>query len=123
MDRGYADFRVESTQVAISPDRKDIYVTINIHEGETYTISEIKLVGDMVIPEQVLQSLVLAQPGSTFNLQLLTSSAEFMSFRMGEQGYANAEAEPVPDLLREVRGRITFTWTFRIFILWSCDFP
>jgi outer membrane protein insertion porin family len=98
MDRGYADFRVESTQVAISPDRKDIYVTINIHEGETYTISEIKLVGDMVIPEQVLQSLVLAQPGSTFNLQLLTSSAEFMSFRMGEQGYANAEVEPVPEL-------------------------
>ena len=98
MDRGYADFRVESTQVAISPDRKDIYVTINIHEGETYTISEIKLVGDLVIPEPIMRSLVLAQPGSVFNLRQLTSSSELMSFRLGEQGYANAEVEPVPEL-------------------------
>lgn len=101
MDRGYADFRIESTQVAISPDRKDIYVTINIHEGEKYTISDIKLVGEMVVPEALLQSMVLVQPGSTFNLQLLTSSAEFMSFRLGEEGYANAEVEPVPELDRD----------------------
>jgi outer membrane protein insertion porin family len=98
MDRGYADFRVESTQVAISPDRKDIYVTINIHEGEKYTISDIKLVGELVISEELMRTLILAQPGSIFNLQLLTSSAEFMRFRMGEQGYANAEVEPVPEL-------------------------
>ncbi|MDH5345714.1 MAG: outer membrane protein assembly factor BamA, partial [Gammaproteobacteria bacterium] len=103
MDRGYADFRVDSTQVAISPDRKDIYVTINIHEGEMYTLSDIKLVGEMVIPEEVLRTMVLAQPGSTFNLQLLTSSAEFMKFRMGEQGYANAEVEPVPELDYEAK--------------------
>ena len=98
MDRGYADFRVESTQVAISPNRKDIYVTINIHEGEKYTISDIKLVGEMVIPEEQLRALVLAQPGSIFNLRLLTSSAELMSFRLGEEGYANANIEPVPEL-------------------------
>jgi len=98
MDRGYADFRVESTQVAISPDRKDIYVTINIHEGEKYTISDIKLVGEMVVPEAALQSMVLVQPGSIFNLQLLASSAEFMLFRLGEEGYANAEVEHVPEL-------------------------
>jgi outer membrane protein insertion porin family len=98
MDRGYADFRVESTQVAISPDRKDIYVTINIHEGEKYTISDIKIVGEMVVSEAVLQTMILAQPGSIFNLQMLTSSSEFMSFRLGEEGYANAEVEPVPEL-------------------------
>lgn len=98
MDRGFADFRVESTQVAISPNRQDIYVTINIHEGERYTISEVKLVGDMVVPEQQLQRLVLAKPGDIFNLRLLTSSAELMSFRLGEQGYANANIEPVPEL-------------------------
>ena len=50
MDRGYADFRVDSTQVAISPNKKDIFVTIGIHEGDLYTVSNIKLVGDMVIP-------------------------------------------------------------------------
>ncbi len=98
MDRGFADFRVESTQVAISPNRKDIYVTINIHEGERYTIKDIKLVGDMVVSEDLLRAFVLAQPGSIFNLRLLTQSAEFMSFRLGEQGYANAEIEPVPEL-------------------------
>ncbi|HEX7062524.1 MAG TPA: outer membrane protein assembly factor BamA [Woeseiaceae bacterium] len=98
MDRGYADFRIESTQVAISPDKKDIYVTINIHEGERYTISSIKLVGNLVVPEEQLRRLILAQPGSTFNLRLLTQSAELMSFRLGEEGYANAEIEPVPDL-------------------------
>lgn len=101
MDRGYADFRVESTQVAISPDKKDIYVTINIHEGDQYTISEVKLVGKMVVPEQQLQGLILARPGSTFNLRLLTQSSELMSFRLGEEGYANAEIEPVPELDRE----------------------
>jgi outer membrane protein insertion porin family len=98
MDRGYADFRVESTQVAISPDKKDIYVTINIHEGDQYTISEVKVVGKMVVPEPQLQGLILARPGSTFNLRLLTQSSELMSFRLGEQGYANAEIEPVPEL-------------------------
>ncbi|MGB5245622.1 MAG: outer membrane protein assembly factor BamA [Woeseia sp.] len=98
MDRGYADFRVESTQVAISPNRKDIYVTVNIHEGDRYTIKDIKLVGDMVIPEEQLRAFVLAKPGSIFNLQLLTQSSELMSFRLGEQGYANAEIEPVPEL-------------------------
>jgi outer membrane protein insertion porin family len=101
MDRGYADFRVESTQVAISPDKKDIYVTINIHEGEQYTISDVKLVGKMVVPEQQLRGLILAQPGSTFNLRLLTQSSELMSFRLGEEGYANAEIEPVPELDHE----------------------
>ncbi len=98
MDRGFADFRVESTQVAISPNRKDIYVTINIHEGERYTISDIKLVGEMVVPEQQMRAFVLAQPGSIFNLRLLTQSSELMSFRLGEEGYANAEIEPVPEL-------------------------
>lgn len=98
MDRGFADFRIESTQVAISPDKKDIYVTINIHEGERYTISSIKLVGNLVVPEEQLRRLILVQPGSTFNLRLLTQSAELMSFRLGEEGYANAEIEPVPDL-------------------------
>ncbi len=109
MDRGFADFRVESTQVAISPNRKDIYVTINVHEGERYTISDIKLVGDMVVPEEQLQGFVLARPGSIFNLRLLTQSSELMSFRLGEEGYANAEIEPVPELNYETK-EVTVTF-------------
>jgi outer membrane protein insertion porin family len=109
MDRGYADFEIESTQVAISPNKEDIFVTINIDEGEVYTISDIKLVGDMVIEEAFLRSYVVAQPGSVFNQNLLTQSAELMMFRLGEEGYANAEIEPVPELDHENKeAEITF---------------
>ncbi len=109
MNRGYADFRVESTQVAISPNKKDIFVTIGIHEGDVYKISDVKLVGDLVFPEEIMRAMVLAQPGSVFNQQLLTSSAELMTFRMGEQGYANAEIEPVPELDHEsMEAAVTF---------------
>ena len=98
MDRGYADFKIESTQVAISPNKKDIFVTINIGEGELYTISEVKLVGDMVVDEAYLRALILVQPGSIFNQNLLTQTSDLMAFRLGEEGYANAEIEPVPEL-------------------------
>ncbi len=109
MDRGYADFKVDSTQVAISPNKKDIFVTINISEGDIYRISEVKLVGDMVVPESQLRGLIFAQPGSVFNQRVLTQSAEFMRFRLGEEGYANSEIEPVPELDHENKeAAITF---------------
>ena len=109
MDRGYADFRVDSTQVAISPNKKDIFVTINVREGDVYTISEVKLVGDMVVPEQFLRSFIFTKPGAVFNQNVLTQSAEFMQFRLGEEGYANAEIEPVPELDHEAKeASVTF---------------
>jgi len=109
MDRGYADFKIDSTQVAISPNKKDIFVTIGIREGELYTISEVKLVGEMVIPEVFLRGLILTKPGAIFNQRALTSTSELMSFRLGEEGYANAEIEPVPELDREKKeASVTF---------------
>jgi outer membrane protein insertion porin family len=109
MDRGYADFDIESTQVAISPNKEDMFVTINVDEGEIYTISEVKLVGEMVISETYLRALIFAQPGSVFNQAVLTQSAELMSFRLSEEGYANAEIEPVPELNHETKeAEITF---------------
>ncbi len=109
MDRGYADFRIESTQVAISPNKKDIFVTINVDEGEVYTISEVKLIGDMVIPEVFLRGLIFAQPGSVFNQNLLTQSSDAMQFRLGAEGYANAQIEPVSELDEETKeASITF---------------
>lgn len=98
MNRGYADFRVESTQVAISPNKKDIFVTIAVEEGEQYTITDVNLVGEMVIPEAYLRGLILAKPGSIFNQAVLTQTSELMSLRLGEEGYANAEIEPVWEL-------------------------
>ncbi|MGA8204174.1 MAG: outer membrane protein assembly factor BamA, partial [Woeseiaceae bacterium] len=109
MDRGYADFRIDSTEVSISPNKKDIFVTIGIHEGDLYKISDIKLVGDMVLPEAFLRAQVLARPGSVFNQNLLTQSVDRMQLLLGEQGYANAEINPVPDLDRDKKeAAVTF---------------
>ena len=109
MDRGYADFQIESTQVAISPNKKDIFVTINIREGDVYTISDVKLVGDMAVAEEILRSQVFATPGSVFSQQILTISAERMQFILGGDGYANAEVEAVPELDHEQKqASITF---------------
>ncbi|MGB5491412.1 MAG: outer membrane protein assembly factor BamA [Woeseiaceae bacterium] len=109
MDRGYADFKVDSTQVAISPNKKDIFVTIGISEGDLYTISDVKLVGDMVVPEQFLSGLILTKPGAVFNQRALTQTSDLMAFRLGEEGYANAEIEPVPELDREKKeASVTF---------------
>ena len=109
MDRGYADFKIESTQVAISPNKKDIFVTIGVNEGELYTISDVKLVGEMVVPEEYLRGLILTKPGAVFNQRALTQTSDLMAFRLGEEGYANAEIEPVPELDRDKKeASITF---------------
>ena len=98
MDRGFADFAISSTQVAISADKKDIYITVNIDEGDRYTISDIKLSGEMVVPEEQLRALVLIQPGQIFSQRLLSQSSEFMGLRLGQDGYAFAEVDAIPTL-------------------------
>jgi outer membrane protein insertion porin family len=109
MDRGFADFRVDSTQVAISPDKKNIYITVNVTEGERYTISDVKLAGEMVVPEEQLKSLIQIKPGQTFSQRLLTATEELMSFRLGADGYAFSEIRSVPSLDEETKeAAITF---------------
>ena len=103
MDRGFADFRADDVEVQISQDKRDIFVTIGISEGERYTITDIKLAGDMVVPEETLQGLVLAAPGQIFSQALLTRTEELMSFRLGQDGYAFAEIRAVPELNRETK--------------------
>lgn len=103
MDRGFADFRWDDVQVAISPDKRDIFVTISITEGDRYTVSDIKLAGDMVVPEEDLRALILAAPGQTFSQVLLTQTEQLMNLRLGQDGYAFAEIQAVPDLNRETK--------------------
>ncbi|MFK8016876.1 MAG: outer membrane protein assembly factor BamA [Gammaproteobacteria bacterium] len=103
MDRGYANFDVSSTQVAISPDKKDVYVTINMDEGDTYTVADVTLSGDLVISEAELNSLVLVKPGQTFSRKLMTQTNELISFRLGGEGFAQAEVQPIPDIDPETR--------------------
>src|SRR6478672_1185828 len=96
MDRGYANFNLASTQVAITPEKEDIFITVNIEEGQVYKVSEIKVAGTFVVPRAELEQLVLIHPGDTFNRKLITTSQELMQNRMGRDGYAFAKVEPVP---------------------------
>ncbi len=101
MDRGFADFGIESTQVAISPDKRDIFVTINLQEGERYKISDVRLGGELVLAEAQLNPFVRIKPGQTYSQQLITQSADLIRLRLSEEGYAFATVEPVPELDRE----------------------
>jgi outer membrane protein insertion porin family len=103
MDRGYANFRIESAQVAIAPEKDDIFVTVNIEEGEVFKVSEVKLAGNMVVPEAVLKRLVLVQPGQTFSNKLVSQTQELLTYRLGEDGYAFAKVDPVPTANNETR--------------------
>jgi outer membrane protein insertion porin family len=98
LDRGYLGFKIDSTQVSITPDKKDVYITINITEGEKYTVSEVKLAGEMVVPEQDLIDLVNIRSGDTFSRKESTSTSEKITKRLGKEGYTFANVNPIPDV-------------------------
>jgi len=102
-DRGYANFEVESTQVAIAPEKDDIFITINVREGDVYTVGEVKLAGTMKVPEEDLKRLLLVQPGQTYSRKLITQTQELISFRLGVDGYAFAKIDPVPQANDETK--------------------
>ena len=108
LNRGYLEMQVESTQVSISPDKKDIYITINISEGEKYTVSGVKLEGEMLGREQELKSLVLLKPGDVYSGERLAESVKRITERMGNFGYAFANVNANPDINREKR-EVNFT--------------
>jgi len=101
MDRGYADFRWDDVQVQISPDKKDIFITIGVTEGDLYTIKDVRLAGRTMVPEEELRALILAQPGQIFSQRVLSQSEQLMSARLGLDGYAFAQIRAVPNLDRE----------------------
>ena len=103
MDRGFADFRWESIQVAISPDKQDIFITVNISEGDRYTISDVQLAGDLVVPESELRALIYAQPGQLFSQQVIAISEEYLTLRLGQDGYGFAQVQAVPELDEETK--------------------
>jgi outer membrane protein insertion porin family len=96
MDRGYANFQIESQQVTIAPEKDDMFITVNINEGDVFKVSEVKLAGNMVVPEEQLRKLLLIHPGDTFSRKAVTSSQELMSYRLGADGYAFSKIDPVP---------------------------
>jgi len=99
LDRGYLEFDIESTQVSITPNMRDIYITANITEGAQYTVSDITLAGEMIVPEEELQQLIQLVPGEVFAREKLTESVKLITDRLGDDGYAfaNVNASPVVD--------------------------
>jgi outer membrane protein insertion porin family len=102
LDRGYANFEIDSTQVAIAPDREDMFITVNVKEGEVFRISDVKIAGNLVVPEEELRALVQVRRGDVFSQRMLTAT-ELMAFRLGQDGYAFAKIDPVPQLNPETQ--------------------
>jgi len=107
-NRGFLDFNIDSTQVSITPDKKDIYITVNISEGEKYSVSEVKLAGQLLIPEEELKGLVRLRTGDVFARDKLTQTTKAIVDRLGNDGYAFANANAVPQLDKDKR-EVAFT--------------
>jgi len=102
-DRGYINFNVDSTQVSITPDKKDIYITININEGQQYKVREVRLSGEMVVPPEQLFPNFQVNAGDVFSRKRVTDTVTRISDSLGNEGYAFANVNTVPDIDEETR--------------------
>lgn len=109
MNQGYLEFNINSTQVSITPDKKDIYITINVSEGEKYTISEVKLAGETLVPEDELNKLMQVRAGETFSREKVTQTTKAISDRLSNDGYAFSNINAVPEVNKELH---TASFTF-----------
>ncbi|MDO8927095.1 MAG: outer membrane protein assembly factor BamA [Sideroxyarcus sp.] len=110
MNSGYMDFNIESTQVSISPDKNDIFITLNLTEGEKYTVSAIKIAGPQaVLAHEEARKLIDIKPGDTLSREALTDSTRKISERLGEDGYAFANVNAVPDV-DKAKHQVAFTF-------------
>ncbi|MDR0775168.1 MAG: outer membrane protein assembly factor BamA [Azonexus sp.] len=108
MNQGFLEFAVESTQVSISPNKQDVFITLNINEGERYQVSSIKLAGDFSVPEEELKKLVTVRPGDIFSRERLNNSTKAIGERLGKEGYAFANVNAVPEVDKDKR-QVAFT--------------
>ncbi|MFT3733496.1 MAG: outer membrane protein assembly factor BamA [Rhodocyclaceae bacterium] len=109
LDHGYADFAIESSQVSITPDKRDVYITIGIREGVAYKFSNARLAGDFLVPETELNKLVDIKPGEVYSRERLNEISRKLTDRLGNDGYAFANVNPIPELDREKReAAVTF---------------
>ena len=108
LDRGYLEMQIDSTQVSITPDKKDIYITININEGEKYTVSNVKLDGEMFGMDADLTALVQLKQGDIYSGTKLNESTKKIGERLGNFGYAFANVNANPNIDREKK-EVAFT--------------
>ncbi|TWT20215.1 outer membrane protein assembly factor BamA [Luteimonas marina] len=103
LDRGYVDFSIDSTQVSISPDKRDMYLSAGMTEGEVYKISSVEVTGDTVLPKEDVERLVLVREGQVFSRALLEVTSDAITATLGNIGYAFAQVNPIPEVNREDR--------------------
>jgi outer membrane protein insertion porin family len=108
LDRGYIEFNIDSTQVSITQDKKDIYLTVNITEGEKFKVSSVKLAGELLLPEEELRKMVTFKPGEVFSREKLTETTKRITERLGNEGYAFANVNAAPEIDKEKR-EVAFT--------------
>ena len=102
MNRGYLEFSIDSTQVSITPDKEDVYITINISEGPKYKVSDVKLAGDLQqVPEGELQNLIKIKKDDIFNREKVTESTKGMNARLGNDGFAFSNVNAIPEINKE----------------------
>jgi len=103
LDRGYLEFNIESTQVSITPDKRDIYITVSIREGQRYTVSDIRIAGELLIPEPEIRKLITIKPGEVFSRARIAEVTKRISDRLADDGYAFANVNAAPELDTEKR--------------------
>ena len=108
-NRGYVEFSLDSSQVSVSTDKSSVFITLNITEGTTFNIDQVKIVGDLPIEEDLLKSLVLIKEGERFNQFLVTETEEIFKNILGNEGYSFAEVRGVPDI-DEDSGNVDLTF-------------
>jgi outer membrane protein insertion porin family len=109
LDRGYLEFNVESTQVSITPDKKDIYISISVSEGPKYTVLDVKVAGELLLPEAEIRKLITLKRGDVFSRARVAESTKKISDRLGNEGYAFANVNAAPELDKEKR-QASFTF-------------
>lgn len=99
--RGFLEFRIESTQVAISPDKQDISITVNVNEGQSYVVSGVKLEGNYLDRDDEFKSLITIRPGEPYNADKVAETTKAFTDHFGNFGFAFARVEAVPEIDRE----------------------
>lgn len=109
MNNGYIDFKVDSVQVSIAPNKKDIFITINMTEGEQYHITGVELTGDMLGLESELQQLIEIEPGTIYNAEVINNVSTAITDKLSSLGYAFASARPNPVVTGENEAKVVYT--------------
>lgn len=97
-DQGYLKFTIDSTQVALSPEKDAVFITINVSEGDVYNINEVKLSGDIILPEPLVRAMILLKPGESFSQSKVTYTEELISKALGNAGYTFAKVRSYPQI-------------------------